>query len=291
MSTILRESSEAAARERARLEAGAGRSRPAAVVHRAPDRVRHLGSEEAARSGLRYQPVVWTAIVVAAVALYFPGRPEPEAGTTALPPRAAVVVSPTTTVPAPAAVTPTTLPAPSASFTPAPAPTTFSPAPPRSTPPTTAAPVAAPAEQPLAVRGFGWAGSLSGSGVSSAEVPEGTMPVASRLGQLDKASFVRLSGTSTTLTLVEDPAGGREAIGSGVVVACPITDGGWAEEPDQSMDAAPPWDSARCVAGVEDNDTWIFDLSGFDDRAGPNGFALVPDASAPPDFQVTFRAA
>ena len=287
MSTVLRESSEAAALERARLEAGAGRSRLGAIVHRAPGRVRHLGSEEAARSGLRYQPVAWTAIIVAAVAFFFPGRPEPEAGTSALPPRATTFVAPTTTVPAgPTAVTPTTLPAPSATFTPPP--TVFTPPPPRSTPPTTM--TVAAADQPLTVRGFGWASSLSGSGVSSAEVPEGTMPVASRLGQLDKASFVRLSGTATTLTLVEEPTGAREALGAGVVVACPITDTGWAEEPDQSLDDAPPWDAARCVAGVEDADTWVFDLSGFDDRAGDAGFALVPDASAPPDFQVTFRA-
>lgn len=289
MSTILRESSEAAALERARLEAGAGRSRVGALLHRAPDRVRHLGSEQAARSGLRYQPVVWTAIIVAAVAFYFPGRSEPEAGTAALPPRVVTLVTPTTVPPAPAraAVTPTTLPAPAATFTPTPR--TFSPPPPRSTPPTTAAPAPAP-EQPLSVRGFGWASSLSGSGVSTAEVPEGTMPVASRLGQLDKASFVRLAGSSTTLALVEDSEGAREAIGPGVVVACPITEGDWDEEPDQSMDAAPAWDDARCIAGVEDNDTWVFDLSGFDDRAGEGGFALVPDASAPPDFQITFLA-
>lgn len=281
---VLRESSETAARERARLEASAGRSRLAALLHRAPERARHLGSEEAARSGLRYQPVAWTAIVVAAVAFYFPGRPEPEAGTVAaLPPRAVTLVAPTTTVP-PAPVTPAPVPPPSATFTPPP--TVFTPPPSRSTSPTTM-PVAA-AQQPLTVRGFGWASSLSG--VGTAEVPDGTMPVASRLGQLDKASFVRLSGTATTLTLVEEPSGAREAIGPGVVVACPISDAGWAEEPDQSMDDAPAWDAARCVAGVEQDDTWTFDLSGFDDRTGDTGFALVPDASAPPDFQVTFRA-
>lgn len=286
MSTVLRESSEAAARERARLEAGAGRSRAASALRRAPDTVRRLGSEAAARSGLRYQPVAWTAIIVAAVAFYFPGRPESEAGApAAMPPRAAVAAAPTTTVPEPV-VTPTTMPAPSAPLTPAPR--TFSPPPPRSTPPTTSTTVAA-APQPLSVRGFGWASSLSGSGLSTVDVPDGTMPVATRLGRLDKASFVRLAGTSTTLSLVEDPDGAREAIGAGVVVACPITDGGWAEEPDQSMDDAPAWDEARCVAGVEDDDTWVFDLSGFDDRAGQNGFALVPDASGPPDFQVTFR--
>ena len=286
MSTVLRESSETAARERVRLEASAGRSRLGAMVHRTPGAVRHLGSEEAARSGLRYQPVAWTAIVLVAVAFWFPGRPEPEAGSTAaLPPRAVTITAPTTTVPAP--VTPTTMPAPSATFT-APPTTAFTPPPPRSTPPTTR-PVAA-AAQPLTVRGFGWASSLSGSGVSSAEVPDGAMPVAARLGQLDKASFVRLSGTATTLTLVEEPGGAREALGTGAVVACPITDAGWAEEPDQSMDAAPPWDAARCVAGVEDADTWVFDLTGFDDRTGNTGFALIPDASAPPDFQVTFRS-
>ena len=116
------------------------------------------------------------------------------------------------------------------------------------------------------------------------------MPVASRLGQLDKASFIRLSGSATTLTLEEDPGGAREAVGPGVVVACPITDASWVEEPDQSLDDAPPWDAARCVAGVEDNDTWTFDLTAFEDRVGQAGFALVPDASAPPDFQITFLA-
>ena len=106
MSTVLRESSETAVRERERLELSAGRSRLSAMLHRAPMRARHLGSEEAARSGLRYQPVAWTVIVLVAVAFYLPGRPEPEAGPAALVPRAATVVSPTTTTTAPTAVTP-----------------------------------------------------------------------------------------------------------------------------------------------------------------------------------------
>lgn len=116
------------------------------------------------------------------------------------------------------------------------------------------------------------------------------MPVATRLGQLDKASFIRLAGTDTALTLVEDPEGAREAIGAGVVVLCPITYPGWSEEPDQSLDDAPTWDADACVAGTEKDDTWVFDLSGFGDRAGESGFAIVPDASAPADFQITFRA-
>jgi hypothetical protein len=138
------------------------------------------------------------------------------------------------------------------------------------------------------VRGFGWAAALSGSGLSTADVPEGSMPVANRLGQVDKVSFVRLSGTAATLTLTEDADGAREALGAGAVAACAITDPSWQEGPDQSMDAAPTWDADSCVAGIETDGSWTFDLSRFADVAGDAGFALVPDASAPADFQVTF---
>jgi hypothetical protein len=288
---VLRESSETAARERVRLETAVGRSRAAALAARVPVIARHLGSEEAARSGLRYQPVVWTVIVVAAVAFFWPGRPDSPtapAAATAFPPRTAVVPTTTPTTAAPASPTP----APVAPLAPArPLPSR-----PATTTATTAAPAApAPAPSPapvvaLSVREFGWAAALSGSGLSTADVPEGTMPVANRLGQLDKVSFVRLDGTDTTLTLREDAAGAREAVGAALVVACPITDPSWVAGPDQSLDDAPSWDDAACVAGSEADGAWTFDLSRFDGRDGPTGFALVPATDAPADFQVTFAA-
>ena len=291
--TILRDPQEAAARQRERLAASAGRSRPAALLRRLPIVARAATTEAAARSGLRYQPVAWTMIAVVAIAWWFPGRDDGERASGAL---ASAPFVTTTTVPAasvPAApATPTSVPSvslPRPATTPvttvsrAPS-ATASPAPP------SASPVAPASTTPLAVRGFGWASRLSGTGVSAAEVPEGTMPVANRLGQLDKASFVRLSGSATTLELTEVDDGAREAIGAGLVVACPITDAGWQEAPDQSLDAAPPWDETACVTGVEDEGVWTFDLGGHD-ADGDAGFALVPDASAPADFQITFASA
>lgn len=289
MTDVLRASSDAAARERLRLEAVTGRSLVGGLLGTLALKLRHLGSDDAARSGLRYQPVAWTAIAVTAVSFYFPGRPEPVADTTPLAaPRAAVAdVTPA----APAAPTAPTPPRPvvsSPAFTPT-APV-FTPPPPSSTF-TTAPSGSGASSAPLAVRGSGWASSLSGTGISSAEVPEGSIPVGARLGQVDKASFVRLAGGGTTLTLVEDEAGAREALGAGLVAVCRITDPGWAEEPDQSMDDAPAWDETTCVAGVEVEGTWTFDLSTLGKPDAETGFALVPDAAAPPDFQVTFRVA
>jgi len=295
MTTVLRESAQTAARERARLEATAGRSRPAAFVARLPVLARRLGTDDAARSGLRYQPVAWTAIALAVVAFWFPGRDSsddaatasavvPPSATTTVAPAASDVAATPTPTPTPVVAPPVNLPrpaaGPSAGSSP---PTTVAPA----APPVTSAP---PEATPLSVRGFGWAARLSGTGLSTADVPEGSMPVANRLGQLDKASFVRLAGSDATLTLTEVADGAREAVGGALVVACPITDAGWREEPDQSLEAAPPWNESACVTGVESEDTWTFDLTGFDVDAD-TGFALVPDASAPPDFQITFASA
>ena len=286
MTDVLRESGETAARERMRLEARAGRTRTAALLSRMPALARRLGTEEAAQSGLRYQPVAWTLIVVAAVALYFPGRDsDGDAAPAAVTTPSFAVTSPTTVPPV---LPPSAPPRPSATPVPVAVPPATS-----SGGSSTAAPApttTVPAVVALSVRGFGWASSLSGTGLGAADVPEGTMPVATRLGQVDKVSFVRLSGTATTLSLAEDVDGAREAVGAGAVVICPVTDAAWAEEPDQSLEDAPAWDADACVAGTEDADTWTFDLAGFADRSGDRGFALVPDATAPPDFQVTFRA-
>lgn len=278
MSTVLREASDTAARERVRLEAGSW-------VKRLALKIGFLGSEDAARSGLRYQPVAWTAIAIVAIAFVFPGRPEPKPEPTAFaaPPFAAVTTPPTTLPSQP--VTPTTLPLPGANLS-SPPPIVFVPPPSSGTATTfTTSTTAPPAPVPLAVRGFGWANSLSGV---PTDVPDGTMPVATRLGDLDKASFIRLSGTATTLTLREDTDGAREALGAGLVVACPITEPGWEEKPDQPLADAPVWDADACVAGAESDNTWVFDLSGFADRAGQAGFALVPASGAPADFQITF---
>ena len=128
------------------------------------------------------------------------------------------------------------------------------------------------------------------SGVPT-DVPDGTMPVATRLGDLDKASFIRLSGTATTLTLHEDTDGDARRLGSRVGRGVPD---------HRARLGGEAGSAARRRAGVgrrrvcrrmqESDNTWVFDLSGFADRAGQAGFALVPAlrSHSPADFQITF---
>lgn len=294
--SVLVPASSTADRERERLRQAAGRSGLAAFAAGLVPGIRRLGSADAAASGLRYRPVAWTIIAVIAVAFYLPGRADRVAA-----PQIAAAPSAVTPVPASAdpgatdqAAVDTAPVTPSPTFTP-PSAAPFepsSPAAPSDTPPTTG-PVAGvfdppPSEDPLTVRGAGWATRIPATPVPTDSVPEGTFPVANRLGSVDRVSFIRLAGDATTLVLTEDSEASREALGPGAVAACPIEDDGWAEEPGQSFDDAPTWSEDTCVAGTETDGRWTFDLSSFDDITGDAGFALVPTVDAPADFQVGF---
>lgn len=284
-----------AARERERLLQAAGRSGVAAMVAGLVPGIRRLGSAEAAANGLRYRPVAWTIIAVVAVAFYLPGRAERVVAPEIAAAPSAVTPVPASPSPEPADTAVDTVPvAPTPSFTPSPA-APFEPSPSApSDPPPTAPPASGPVgdqpapAQPLTVRGAGWATRVPATPVPGDSVPEGTFPVANRLGSVDRVSFIRLAGDATTLVLTEDAEASREALGPGAVAACPIEDDGWAEEPGQSFDDAPTWSEDTCVAGTETDGQWTFDLSSFADRTGDAGFALVPTTDAPPDFQVGF---
>ena len=157
-----------------------------------------------------------------------------------------------------------------------------------------AAPVSPSADQtavtPLTVAAKAWASREAGTPLAGTDVPAGTLPVGNRLGQVDKASFVRLSGTATGLTLTADPSGARNLAGAGSVQACPVT-ASWTAGDAMPLDQAPAYDTTKCVAGTHpDDSSWSFDLGAFADRAGGNGFALVPAPDAPVDFQVAFKA-
>ena len=147
------------------------------------------------------------------------------------------------------------------------------------------------AVEPLRVSTAAWASAQAGTPVASTGVPQGSLPVGRRPGfEVDKVAFVRLSGTATTLTLVphEDSAGQRSA-GSAQIQACRITTPDWAKAEAQPMDKAPKWDCAVAAIGQPAKDgSWTFDLASFPDRAGSEGFALVP-AGAGLDFQVAFK--
>lgn len=148
-------------------------------------------------------------------------------------------------------------------------------------------------QQRLRIVAAGWASSTGGTPIATSEtegVPEGSLPVGTRVGQTDKVSFVRLAGTASTLVLAEAAAGRRGgAFDASPVELCPVTEEQWDEGAAQPMSAAPAHDAERCVPAEQRSDgTWAFDLEAFDDPEDPRGFALVPSAEAPIDFQITF---
>ncbi|HUP85467.1 MAG TPA: hypothetical protein VM143_07350 [Acidimicrobiales bacterium] len=122
-------------------------------------------------------------------------------------------------------------------------------------------------------------------------MPAGSLPVGRRIGfDIDKAAFVRLSGTATTLKLVpHEDASGQRSADAAQLKACPITSTGWQKAEAQPMADAPKWDCTVSVLGKRAADgSWAFDLSVFPDRSDARGFALLP-AGGPADYQVAFR--
>lgn len=298
--TVLVSAQHAAEREQRRLAERVGRQGIAGMLGAASIRLRAVGGADAAERGLRYQPVIWTVIAITAVAFWFPGADGADdllGASTAVASPATVPVSPPATVPP--VTTPTTI-APARPAAPALAPPRPVAAPaPRPSPAIQPTSARSPAPLPpvdvsdgeeeeveLAVRGFGWFSGASGA-VSTTPVPEGTMPVANRLGAEDKVSLVRLSGTASTLVLREDPDGADEAVGPAALKLCVVEEASWQEEPGQGLADAPPW-SDTCTEGRESEGTWQFDLAGMGDPEAATGFALVPGGDAPLEFQVTF---
>jgi hypothetical protein len=142
----------------------------------------------------------------------------------------------------------------------------------------------------LVITAAGWATSDAGTPLADLGVPEGGLPVASRLGSDHRRSFIRLAGDTTLvrLGLVAD-TGANLLQSSAIIRACPITVEGWTSATAQSFDEAPAFDCAHAVALRRlDDGTFVLDLAAFPDRGGARGFALVPAPDAPPDFQVVF---
>ena len=124
------------------------------------------------------------------------------------------------------------------------------------------------------------------------EVPEGSLPVGARVDQVDKASFIRLSGSGSTLVLTELADGRRGSdFESAPVQACQITDAGWQPAENMSFADAPAHDPDVCVpASMLPDGRWSIPLTMFADPTDDRGIALVPAPEAPIDFQVTFAA-
>lgn len=144
--------------------------------------------------------------------------------------------------------------------------------------------------RPLELRSTAWASRTAGTPLAASGVPEMSLPVGSRVNVLDKASFVRLSGDAPTLVLGEVAEGRRGDAAAARLQACRITDESWKDEQAQSFESAPSWDPQACVPGERaDDGRWSFDLSQFPTRTDDRGFALVPGADAPADFQVSLQ--
>ena len=144
---------------------------------------------------------------------------------------------------------------------------------------------------PLTIAAKAWASQTAGTPVAGLGVPAGSLPVGTRLGRADKISFIRLTGTDTSLTLELADASGQRSPETGAVNACRITDRGWKEGEGLSFAAAPKYDTNECIIGSRNEDgTWTFNFLGYEDVSDDRGFALIPGPGAPVDFQVAFKA-
>lgn len=144
---------------------------------------------------------------------------------------------------------------------------------------------------PLLIRASGWSTRTSGTPVASRGVPAGALPVGMMFGAEDKLSFVRLSGTATTLRLQLAAPEGQRTPQAAKIVACPITSD-WQPAEAMSFNEDPEFDCKTSAAGqLQPDGSWSFDLSAFPDIAGDKGFALTPIRTGTlDDWQVSFRS-
>jgi hypothetical protein len=113
------------------------------------------------------------------------------------------------------------------------------------------------------------------------------LPVELRLGSVDKASFVRVSGSGTVLDLALSATPGHQvpATGTIVIAACSILDGTWDLTDGGPMSTAPRIDGSACAVGAATETGYRFDVSRI---STANGLALVPSGPTTSTGRVTF---
>jgi hypothetical protein len=144
---------------------------------------------------------------------------------------------------------------------------------------------------PRAIVDSGYTSSTAGTPLAGPEVPQDGMPVGVRLGQVDKMSFARLSGSAPQLRLALVTAPGANQLELlAAVRACAVTRSGWTlPGPGAPPADAPSYDAHRCTDGVQQaSGVWSFDLSRLGSINPAAGIALLPVAEGPLTFQVTF---
>jgi hypothetical protein len=140
---------------------------------------------------------------------------------------------------------------------------------------------------------------------SPPNIPAGHLPVAASAGEPDKVTAVELvldakpgaSVTTAKVVLTEsDAAGATVNAEAAKIIACPVTDGFWADGTAARWDARPAYDcdAAQAAGTRDDKGRWTFDLTGLasswlaEGATGSPSFALVEAVDAPESFQVTF---
>ncbi|HEX2038676.1 MAG TPA: hypothetical protein VHF47_02970 [Acidimicrobiales bacterium] len=159
---------------------------------------------------------------------------------------------------------------------------------PTTTTTTTTTPTTVPSSEPLVVTDGGWAQSALSS---DSEVPADGLPVETRVGETTRVSWVRLSGTETTLFLIVRRATPGPLGEVPAVRACPITRSDWESGGEQAMEDAPAYDASACVDGRRGGNAMSFDLQRFPNRAGGNGFVLVPITDVGVTFEIVLSRA
>lgn len=139
---------------------------------------------------------------------------------------------------------------------------------------------------------------------SPPNIPAGSLPVAASAGEPDKVSAIELRldakpgalASSAQLYLQESASPGASANAEmAKIIACPVTEGFWADGSAARWEAKPEFDCDLAQsAGVRDEKgRWTFDLTSLaalwlGEAPTSSSFVLVEAVDAPESFQVTF---
>lgn len=135
-------------------------------------------------------------------------------------------------------------------------------------------------------------------------IPSGSLPVAATAGEPDKVSAVELRldakpgalAQTAELVLQESASPGASANAeTAKIIACPVTEGFWADGSAARWEAKPEYDCDLAQSsGVRDaKGRWTFDLTSLaslwlGETPTSSSFVLVEAVDAPESFQVTF---
>ena len=144
---------------------------------------------------------------------------------------------------------------------------------------------------PLRITGGGYAAADAGTPLATAGVPDGSVAVGSRGGQVDKVAFLRLAGDPGVLQLKVDANGANVLDQNAVLAACPVTQSSWKiGQGDVTPAAGPQYSCSLTSPGVRSSDgtTWTFDLSSLDLSNGVAIDPVVSPTEVTKSFQVVF---